>query len=93
MKLIDIIKGSEYDLSLFSQEKITNLESRIVLRESKGNSVPFVNCLVRKKEIKLTPEEIVRQLYLLILTEDMGYPLSRIAIEYEVVFGREKKTC
>ena len=91
MKLIDIIKGSEYDLSLFSQEKITNLESRIVLRESKGNSVPFVNCLVRKKEIKLTPEEIVRQLYLLILTEDMGYPLSRIAIEYEVVFGREKK--
>ena len=91
MKLIDIIKGSEYDLSLFSQKKITNLESRIVLRESKGNSVPFVNCLVRKKEIKLTPEEIVRQLYLLILTEDMGYPLSRIAIEYEVVFGREKK--
>ena len=91
MKLIDIIKGSEYDLSLFSQEKITNLESRIVLRESKGNSVPFVNCLVRKKEIKLTPEEIVRQLYLLILTEDMGYPLSRIAVEYEVVFGREKK--
>lgn len=50
-----------------------------------------LSCIVRKKEIKLTPEEVVRQLYLLILTEDMGYPVSRMELEYEVTFGREKK--
>lgn len=91
MKLTDITKGSEYDLSLFSDEKIAKLESQIVLREGKKGSIPSLSCIVRKKEIKLTPEEIVRQLYLLILTEDMGYPVSRMELEYEVTFGREKK--
>lgn len=91
MKLVDITKGTEYDLSLFSEEKISKLESRIVLREGKNTTTPYLSCLVRKKEIKLTPEEVVRQLYLLILTEDMGYPVSRMELEYEVTFGREKK--
>lgn len=35
MKLTDIIKGSEYDLSLFSEEKIAKLESCIVERAGK----------------------------------------------------------
>ena len=91
MKLTDITKGTEYDLSLFSDEKIATLESRIVLREGKKGFTPSLPCIVRKKEIKLTPEEIVRQLYLLVLTEDMGYPISRMELEYEVTFGREKK--
>ena len=91
MKLIDITKGSEHDLSLFSEEKITELESCIVVKEGKKGPVPSLTCLCRKQEIKLTPEEVVRQLYLLVLTEDFGYPLSRIKLEYEVTFGREKK--
>jgi type I restriction enzyme M protein len=37
------------------------------------------------------PEEAVRQLFLEILTHDYGYPADRIALEYEVAFGREKK--
>ena len=82
MKLIDITKGSEYDLSLFTEEKISALEERIVMREGKKGSIPSLPCIVRKKEIKLTPEEVVRQLYLLILTEDMGYPVSRMELEY-----------
>jgi type I restriction enzyme M protein len=40
---------------------------------------------------KLTPEEAVRQLYLRVLHVDMGYPVSRMTVEYEVTFGREKK--
>lgn len=91
MKLIDITKGSEHDLSLFSEEKIAELESRIVIKEGKKGSVPALTCTCRKQEIKLTPEEVVRQLYLLVLTEDFGYPLSRIKLEYEVTFGKEKK--
>ena len=56
-----------------------------------GGGKYYLTCLVRKKEIKLTPEEVVRQLYLLVLMEDYGYPSSRIELEYEVTFGREKK--
>jgi len=46
---------------------------------------------VRGKPIKLMPEEAVRQLYLCVLHHDLDYPISRIAVEYEVTFGREKK--
>lgn len=91
MKLIDIIKGSEYELSLFSDNQIAKLESLIVERLSKKGTDYYITCQVRKKEIKLTPEEVVRQLYLLVLQQDFGYPVSRMELEYEVTFGREKK--
>jgi type I restriction enzyme M protein len=46
---------------------------------------------VRKKAIKLTPEEAIRQLYLRVLTDRLHYPLDRIQVEYGVNFGREVK--
>ncbi|WP_197272110.1 N-6 DNA methylase [Neisseria sp. 83E34] len=52
---------------------------------------PIQNAWYAKKEIKLTPEEAVRQLYLLKLHQDYGYPYERMELEYSVVFGREKK--
>lgn len=91
MKLTDIIKGTEYELSLFSENQISELESHVTERTTKKGVDYYLTCLVRKKEIKLTPEEVVRQLYLLVLTQDLGYPVSRIALEFEVTFGREKK--
>ncbi|HDL5523296.1 TPA: N-6 DNA methylase, partial [Mannheimia haemolytica] len=50
-----------------------------------------IQCLVRKKDIKLTPEEAVRQLYLMNLHYEYDYPFERMELEYSVVFGREKK--
>lgn len=50
-----------------------------------------MHCLIRKKDIKLTPEEAVRQLYLMKLHHDYGYPYERMELEYSVHFGREKK--
>ena len=91
MKLTDIIEGTEYDLSLFSDKHIAELENRIVERKTNGGGKYYLTCLVRKKEIKLTPEEVVRQLYLLVLIEDYGYSTSKMELEYEVTFGREKK--
>lgn len=61
------------------------------MSENKWGGKYYLTCLVRKKEIKLTPEEVVRQLYLLVLIEDYGYSTSRMELEYEVTFGREKK--
>lgn len=46
---------------------------------------------MRNKWINLTPEEAVRQLYLLILLEDLAYPADRLHLEYGVHFGREVK--
>ena len=60
MKLTDILRDSNYKLTQFTSEQIENLEKSIFLKEVRGNEVPFVNCLVRRKDIQLKPEEIVR---------------------------------
>ena len=91
MKLSDILKDSNYSLSQFDSEKIELLEEKIKSKDVRGKETPFVYCLVRKKDIKLTPEEAIRQLYLMVLCDDYGYPVSRMELEYIVTFGREKK--
>lgn len=92
MKLTDIIKGTEYDLSLFSKDQISELESRVIQRATTKGVDYYITCIADKTRTRrLTPEEVVRQLYLLVLTQDLGYPVSRIQCEYEVTFGREKK--
>ncbi len=92
MTLSEILKDSNYKLSQFSLPEQQKLELRITLKtDKKGNEVPYVVCLVRKKEIKLTPEEVIRQLYLQVLMDEYGYPDTRMELEYAVSFGREKK--
>ncbi|WP_223068822.1 N-6 DNA methylase [Paenibacillus caui] len=91
IRLSDILKDTNFKLTQFSQDKIKRLEESIFVKEIKGKLVPYTNCLGRKKEIKLTPEEVIRQLYLLVLIDDYNYPLERMELEYAVSFGREKK--
>ena len=89
--LADLLKDSAYRLDQFKPEHISALEAGITLKEAGKAAAPYVTCLARGKPIKLTPEEAVRQLYLRVLHLDMGYPISRMTVEYEVTFGREKK--
>ena len=89
--LAELLKDSAYKLTQFKAEQIEKLEASITLKESGKKEVPYVNCLVRNKPIRLTPEEAVRQLYVLVLRDDLGYPVSRMELEYGVTFGREKK--
>ncbi|REJ51229.1 MAG: DNA methylase [Microcystis aeruginosa DA14] len=91
MKLADILKDSSYKLSQFTPTEIEQLEQAITLKKTKNGEAPYTICLVRKKEIKLTPEEAIRQLYLRVLSDRLNYPLSRIQVEYGVNFGREVK--
>ena len=91
MKITEILKDSEYKLELFSQKAIEKLEEKIVIKEGKTAPNYYATCLVRDKQIKLTPEEIIRQLYLDKLMNEYGYPKSRIQVEYSVHFGREVK--
>lgn len=89
ISLSAILKDSNYKLSQFSPEQVAKLESQISEKIVKGKTHYYLNCRIRNKEIKLTPEEIVRQLYLMILMDDYGYPAERIQLEYSVTFGRD----
>ncbi|MBE9578435.1 MULTISPECIES: N-6 DNA methylase [Moraxella] len=91
MNLSQLLKDTNYQLTQFSAEHITLLENTIFQKPSKNGDVPYVHCLIRKKDIKLTPEEAVRQLYLMKLHHDYGYSYERMELEYSVHFGREKK--
>lgn len=51
----------------------------------------FVFCIIRKRWILLTPEEWVRQNFLLYLTEKLQYPSSLIAVEKQMKLGDLKK--
>lgn len=90
--LNSIIKESNYKLTQFSQEAIDSVERNIEIRQDKkGNDVVYVNCFVRNKFVKLTPEELIRQLYIYKLTTEYGYPVERMELESVITFGREKK--
>ncbi len=57
----------------------------------------YVRCIKREKDIFIydqnkkigKPEEIIRQLWLIKLTQEYKYPLGRIEVEKSVQFGRE----
>lgn len=91
MTLAELLKDSAYKLSQFQESKIADLEASISLKETKTGMAPYVTCLVRGKPIKLTPEEAIRQLYIMVLSKDLHYDVSRMELEYTVSFGREKK--
>ncbi len=89
-------KDSRYHLALFSADEIESLRQAIFTKTTRGKEagkeVPFIKCIVRDKDIQIKPEEIVRQLYATRLIRDYGYPKKRLAFEYSVNFGREKKS-
>ena len=87
-----ILKDSNYHLALFSEDEIASLRERISYENPRGKQTAFVNCVVRNKKIQLKPEEVVRQLYAARLIKEYGYPKKRLAFEYPVNFGREKKS-
>ena len=91
MTLNEVLKNTNYDVSLFSEEARKFIEEAIVVNTVRGKETPFITCLKRGKEIVLKPEEAVRQLYLYKLIHEYGYPTSRIEVEFPIHFGREVK--
>ncbi len=87
-----ILKDSNYHLALFSAGEIEALRKEVFIKTTRGKETPYIQCIVREKDIQLKPEEIVRQLYTARLINEYGYPKKRLAFEYSVNFGREKKS-
>lgn len=77
----DILKGSAYALTIFSEKEIKAIE----LFDKNGK--PYLTCAATDKPRPAKPEEIVRQLYVRKLMTHYGYPKERIAIEKPVYFG------
>jgi len=69
-KILDIIKDSNYNFSLFDRALVDELEQKIILKDGK----PYVVCAIRDKEIVLKPEEVIRQLFKL-------YPFVKTVIQ------------
>ena len=61
------------------------------MRQTNSGEVPYVKCLIRKKDIRLTPEEAMRQLYIYDLIYTEGYSPEQIKLEHPIHFGREVK--
>ena len=92
MTIVDILKDSDYKAEQFSAASIERLNARIEERtDKKGKVSAVVKCLVRKTDIILKPEEVIRQLFIDKLIYEYGYPVSRMQVEYPVYFGREVK--
>ncbi|MBE0656242.1 MAG: N-6 DNA methylase [Bryobacteraceae bacterium] len=77
----EILRGSEYSLTLFSAAEVAALE----LFDRNGK--PYLTCVATSKPRPAKPEEIVRQLYLRKLIDEYGYPRERLALEKQVYFG------
>ena len=87
-----IVADSNYKIEQFNQTEIDSVESLITTKtDKKGKEVYYVKCQIRDKDIKLTDEELVRQLYINKLIGEYNYPKEKMELEYSVSFGREKK--
>jgi len=64
-------------------------QKKPVIRQ-KNNSEEIL-CMIRKKWLLLTPEEWVRQNFLLYLTEVLKYPSALIAVEKQFALSDVKK--
>ena len=61
------------------------------MKNVSGVDVPYIDCLARKKGIRFSPEEAVRQLYIRVLIKGYGYPISRLQLETPIHLEREVK--
>ena len=80
MTLEEIVGGSKtgYSLEAFPASALLSVRTRQTEKAGK----PYLNCLVRKKDVQAKPEEVIRQLWLQVLLTEYGYPASRITVEY-----------
>ncbi|MGN0236136.1 MAG: type I restriction enzyme HsdR N-terminal domain-containing protein [Paludibacteraceae bacterium] len=65
--------------------------NRLNVRDINGRECVF--CDWRRRWVRLTPEEWVRQQFLHRLVDDYQYPAGRIAVEVTIAVGEAKKRC
>lgn len=89
--LESFLADSNHKSTIFSPAQINFLESNAYTKIIRGKTQFFIKCFVRGKEIRLTPEESVRQMFIRKLIDDYGYKIAQMAVEHPIHFGRETK--
>jgi len=56
-----------------------------------ANGKECIFCMIRRRWVAITPEEWVRQNFLLYLTDVLHYPAALIAVEKQILLGELKK--
>ena len=69
-----------------------NLPEYAIKFKKEGNST-FLFDPIRKKYIRFTPEEWVRQNFIQYLIQEKGYPISLMAVEKTISLLHTKKRC
>ena len=80
---------SNLSYNIFNQSEIETLESKIITKAEEDRFRYYIYCLVRNRLIQLTPEEVIRQLYLHKLTYTYKYPKELLRVEYPIQFGSD----
>ena len=57
------------------------------------NGKQYVLCAWRRRYVRLTPEELVRQTTLQLLVDEFGYPHNLIAVEVPIEVAGVQKRC
>lgn len=89
--LESFLSDSAHKSAIFTAEQVKSLENNAYSKISRGKETFYIKCAVRNKEIKLTPEECVRQMFISKLIDDYGYKPAQMAVEHAIHFGREIK--
>ncbi len=69
--------------------KVVYPQTKPAIKTESG--IELIFCLIRKKWLTITPEEWVRQNFLLYLTEVLGYSKTLIAVEKKIIVGELEK--
>ncbi len=86
------IEESNYKLEQFNENELKSVEKLVSKKTNdKNEEVFYISCQIRNKEVRLTGEELVRQLYIYKLLNTYKYPSHLMAVEHGVSFGRETK--
>ena len=76
-KIVQLMVDSNYSLEQFSDNEINKVEKNISHKANKkGDTIYYVKCSIRNKDVRLTPEELVRQLYIVKLMDTYKYGVS-----------------
>ena len=90
-QLENLFSDSTHKSTIFKPAQIQAVEEVAYTKIVRGKLTPFIKCFVRGKEIRLTPEEAVRQMFIRKLIDEYGYSTAQIAVEHPIHFGREVK--
>ena len=89
--LDDLFSDSAHKCTIFEPAQIAAVEAAAYTKIVRGKLTPFIKCFIRGKEIRLTPEEAVRQMFIRKLIDEYGYQSEQIQVEHAIHFGRETK--